>query len=81
MIVEQTVEIPASRRLFFDLPLEFPIGKAKVEVKSVNEPNREQTDSEDPVTARLNAVYQSQSSRMADDLLRAQDEAIGQEDW
>jgi hypothetical protein len=81
MTIEQTVEIPASRRIFFDLPLEFPVGKAKVEVKSVNEPNREQTHSEDPVTARLNAVYQKQDSNLADDLQRAQDEAIGQEDW
>ena len=28
MIIEQTVEIPSSRRLFIDVPLEVPIGKA-----------------------------------------------------
>jgi hypothetical protein len=81
MTIEQTVDIPASRRVFFDLPLEFPVGKAKVEVKSVNEPNQEQTRSEDPVTARLNAVYRSENSSLADDLVCAQDEAIGEEDW
>ena len=32
MTITQTVEIPASRRLFLDLPLELPIGKAKVTV-------------------------------------------------
>ena len=32
MIVEQTVEIPPSRRLFLDLPLELPVGKAKVTI-------------------------------------------------
>jgi hypothetical protein len=33
MTIEQTVEIPASRRIFLDLPLEFPVGQAKVEIK------------------------------------------------
>ena len=31
MTIEQTIEIPASRRIFLDLPLELPIGRAKVE--------------------------------------------------
>jgi hypothetical protein len=30
MTIEQTVDIPASRRVTFDLPLTFPVGKAKV---------------------------------------------------
>jgi hypothetical protein len=81
MTIEQTVEIPASRRVFFDLPPEFPVGTAKVEVKSVNQPNREQPPSEDAITARLNAVYGSEKSSLADDLVCAQDEAIGEEDW
>ncbi|GHV84214.1 hypothetical protein AGMMS50212_15540 [Spirochaetia bacterium] len=32
MTIEQTIEIPTSRRVTFDLPFTFPIGKAKVEV-------------------------------------------------
>jgi hypothetical protein len=28
MTIEQTVEVPASRRVFFDLPLSFPVGRA-----------------------------------------------------
>ena len=32
MTIEQTVEIPADRRIFFDLPPELPVGKAKVEL-------------------------------------------------
>ena len=32
MTIEQTVEIPASRRITLDLPLELPMGKAKVEL-------------------------------------------------
>ena len=31
MTITQTVEIPADRRLFLDLPPELPIGKAKIE--------------------------------------------------
>jgi len=34
MTIEQTVEIPASRRIFLDLPYELPIGKAKVIITS-----------------------------------------------
>jgi hypothetical protein len=30
MTIEQTVEIPVSRRVTFDLPVTFPVGKAKV---------------------------------------------------
>ena len=32
MTIEQTVEIPASRRIFLDLPEELPVGKAKVTI-------------------------------------------------
>ena len=32
MTIEQTIEIPVSRRIFLDLPLELPVGKAKITV-------------------------------------------------
>ena len=32
MIIEQTIEIPASRRIFLDLPQDLPVGRAKVEL-------------------------------------------------
>jgi hypothetical protein len=32
MTIEQTVEIPASRRITIEVPPELPIGKAKVEL-------------------------------------------------
>jgi len=32
MTIEQTIEVPTSRRIFLDLPLEMPIGKTKVEL-------------------------------------------------
>jgi hypothetical protein len=32
MTIDQTVEIPASRRIFLDLPQDLPVGKAKVEL-------------------------------------------------
>jgi len=34
MTVEQTVEILASRRIFLNLPLELPMGRAKITVTS-----------------------------------------------
>ena len=34
MTIEQTVEIPASRRIFLDLPFELPVGKAKITITS-----------------------------------------------
>jgi hypothetical protein len=32
MTIEQTIEVPVSRRIFFDLPTDLPVGKAKVEL-------------------------------------------------
>jgi len=32
MTIEQTIEVPASRRIFLDLPPDLPVGKAKVEL-------------------------------------------------
>ena len=37
MTITQTVEIPASRRIFLDLPLELPVGKAKLELTVIPE--------------------------------------------
>jgi hypothetical protein len=37
MTIEQTVEIPASRRIFLDLPFELPVGKAKITITSPTE--------------------------------------------
>ena len=38
MIMEQTVDVPASRRIFLDLPPELPTGKAKIEFTITPEP-------------------------------------------
>jgi hypothetical protein len=32
MIIEQTIEVPASHRIFLDLPPDLPVGKANVEL-------------------------------------------------
>ena len=32
MTIEQTIDVPASRRVFLDLPLELPVGKVKITV-------------------------------------------------
>ncbi|GHU92318.1 hypothetical protein FACS189479_00870 [Spirochaetia bacterium] len=51
MTIEQTVEIPASRRVTFDLPFAFPVGKAKVEVTVT--PEYETTLEETPIIPLL----------------------------
>ncbi|MDR1839743.1 MAG: hypothetical protein LBQ93_09220 [Treponema sp.] len=43
MIIEQTVEIPASRRIFLDLPFNLPVGKAKITITSPTEKSAENT--------------------------------------
>jgi len=35
MTITQTVDIPADRRVFFDIPREVPVGKAQVELKVI----------------------------------------------
>ena len=37
MTIEQTIEVPISRRIFLDLPPELPIGKAKLELTIIPE--------------------------------------------
>jgi hypothetical protein len=32
MTIEQTIEVPASRRVFLDLPIELPVGWAKITI-------------------------------------------------
>jgi hypothetical protein len=32
MTIEQTIEVPADRRIFLDLPLEMPIGRVKMKL-------------------------------------------------
>ena len=38
MTIEQTVEIPESHRVIFDLPFSFPVGRAKMELILTPEP-------------------------------------------
>jgi len=43
MTIEQTIEIPASRQVFLDLPPHLPVGKAKITVTPEQEPNTVRT--------------------------------------
>jgi len=38
MTIQQTIEVPPAHRIFFDLPLELPVGRAKVELTIIPEP-------------------------------------------
>jgi len=41
MTIEQTIEILPSRRLILDLPLELPVGMAKMEITSIPDDKQE----------------------------------------
>ena len=43
MTIIKTIDIPADRRIFLDLPQELPIGRAKVTVTPIVETKRERT--------------------------------------
>ena len=43
MAITQTVDIPADRRIFLDLPLELPVGRAKITVTPEIETKRSYT--------------------------------------
>jgi hypothetical protein len=51
MTIEQTVEIPANRRITFDLPPQTPMGKARVEVKVIPFVKQEDMPDSDPQSA------------------------------
>ena len=41
MTITQTINIPANRRIFLDLPSELPIGRAQVEFRVISFPDQE----------------------------------------
>ena len=43
MTVTQTIDIPANRRVFLDLPPELPVGRAQVELKVLPFPRQEKS--------------------------------------
>ena len=45
--ITQTVDIPASRRVYFDLPPELPIGNAKVELRVIPFVNKQENPAND----------------------------------
>lgn len=46
MTIEQTIEIPANRRIFLDLPPDLPVGAAKVALTVTPESPRKMTPKE-----------------------------------
>jgi hypothetical protein len=75
MTIEQTVEIPASRRVTFDLPFTFPVGKAKVALVVFPELPAEAARPVDPahtpLTDRLSGIL-SHAGDISPDELRAE---------
>jgi hypothetical protein len=71
MVIEQTVDIPASHRLIF-----IPTGKAKAALTLTFE--SENTAS---ITAQLNEVYSSYTAKIDADIQQAQYDLLTGEDW
>jgi len=69
MIIEQTVEIPADHRVFFEFlaPKEIPVGKARLELKVT--PVREQEEEPIPKPSVLTDVLSGIPTPRADRLL------------
>ena len=40
MTIEQTIEVPASHRITFEIPPEIPAGKARILVTPIEEPSK-----------------------------------------
>ena len=40
MTIEQTIEVPANRRVTLEIPSQIPVGKAQVVVTSMEEPTK-----------------------------------------
>jgi len=75
MTIKQTVEIPANRRIFFDLPPEIPLGRANFELKVLQFPystpeKRKMTKKEEIEYINSNAEELNQE---AEDVLLYQD--------
>ena len=54
MTIEQTIEIPASRRIFLDLPIDLPVGRAKLEF-TITPETTSQSGSVKPLASFLGA--------------------------
>jgi len=49
MTIEQTIEVPVSRRIFLDLPYELPVGKTRVELTLTPLSSTQQTSGKDKI--------------------------------
>jgi len=75
MTIEQTIEIPASHRIFLDLPPELPVGRTKVELTFTPLGNTQQPNTESKGKIRLtrqtiDEMLQNEDLRYLTGLLR-----------
>ena len=93
MTITQTVEIPADRRITFEVPREVPIGKVILTFTpegnlGSDEPRRQvpasnitQTEFEESITEKLNNYYRNHNSCLDDDLKTASYRLLSEVDW
>ena len=67
MTIEQMIDVPASRRVFFDLPPELPAGRAKVELTITPEPVLQETGSR----GKIRLTKEMVDEMMQDETLRS----------
>jgi hypothetical protein len=88
MSITQTVEVPASRRLTIDVPLQTPIGAQVIiqfpvadETGNTAEKDSKKASQDELITARLNEIYETVDSSLEPCFVMAQAEVYGKEDW
>jgi hypothetical protein len=74
MTIEQTVEIPVDHRIFFDLPPELPVGKAKITITS--QPEKPAANIYDVVTKLRGLAREMGSSITVEDFLEMRQEDL-----
>ena len=67
MTIEQMIDVPASRRVFFDLPPELPAGRAKVELTITPEPVLQETGGR----GKIHLTKEMVDEMMQDETLRS----------
>ena len=74
MTIEQTIEVPVSHRISLDLPLELPVGKAKITITS--QPEKTITNAYEAVEKLRGLAKRMGSTLTVDSFLEMQQEDI-----
>jgi hypothetical protein len=73
MIITQTIEIPADRRITLEVPREVPVGRTIIAFTPITE--------NVSITEKLNSYYKNHNYRLDDDLKAASYRLLAEVDW